>query len=64
MNTLKLKGEYHVVDNLCSTDNPLAVGIRKQLYHGRVHSYPSGTGGYRPGYQYYSGPQNPVVKNQ
>ena len=45
------EGGYHDLDNLCSTCDPMAVGVSDQLHYGRIHpyfarhsSYCSGTG--------------------
>jgi len=37
-----MEGEkLHVVDHLCDSLNPMAVGIHQWLHDWRIHSYPS-----------------------
>jgi hypothetical protein len=59
-----LKGEPHVVDDCCNTDNFVAAGVGEQLHDGRIHPYPAGDRRYRSAAQYHSGPENHVVNEK
>lgn len=49
------------MDNYSSAGNSLGSGISEQLYHGRIHPYPSGVSRYLRGYPNHPGPKNSVV---